>query len=198
MSKNIAIEKYIVDSVVWLKIEKLFASSMYICFSYIPHENNVCYNLYDTDIFECIAKDIGYFSEKGTVIIACDLNSRDGNLLDYIEHDSIAEPLLDVLSHVLTHDDDVILPKRVTEDTITNSFGRNSFNLCKNTDMRICNGRVAGIESGCFTFCNHLGSSVINHVLVHTYIIHRISNMCVCDFNEWSDHALIAFTMNCL
>ena len=112
MSKSIAIEKYIADSVGWLKIKNLFASSMYICFSYIPHENNVYYNVYDTDIFECISNDIGYFSEKGTVIIAGDLNSRVGNLLDYVEHDSIAEPLLDVLSHVLTYDGDVIFPKR--------------------------------------------------------------------------------------
>ena len=45
-------------------------------------------------------------------VIAGDLNSRVGNLLDYVEHDSIAEPLLDVLSHVLTYDGDVIFPKR--------------------------------------------------------------------------------------
>ena len=138
------------------KIENLFASSMYICFSYIPHENNVYYNVYDTAIIKCISNDIGHFSEKGTVIIAGDLNSRVGNLLDYIEHDSIAEPLLDVLSHVLTYDDDVIFPKRVTEDTIVNSFGRTLINLCKNTGMRICNGRVASNESGCFAF--YLGS----------------------------------------
>ena len=128
LSKNIAIEKYIADSIFWLKIENLFASSMYICF--FSYENNVYYNLYDTDIFECISNDIGYFSEKGTFIIAGDLNSRVGNLLDYIEHDSIAEPLLDVLSYVLTHDGDVIFPKRVTEDTITHSFGRKLINLC--------------------------------------------------------------------
>ena len=78
LSKNMAIEKYIADSVVWLKNENLFASSMYICFSYIPHENNVSYNVYDTDMFECISNDIGYFREKGTVIIAGDLNSRVG------------------------------------------------------------------------------------------------------------------------
>ena len=74
LSKRIAIEKYIADYVVWLNIENLFASSMYICLSYIPHENNVYYNVYDMDIFECISNDIGYFSEKVTVIIACDLN----------------------------------------------------------------------------------------------------------------------------
>ena len=125
-----AIEKYIADSVVWLKIKNLFASSMYICFLYIPHENNVSYNVYDTDMFECISNDIGYFREKGTVIIAGDLNSRIGNLLDYIEHDSVAEPLLDVLSHVLIYDGDVIFLKRVTEDTIVNSFGRKLINLC--------------------------------------------------------------------
>ena len=198
LSKNIAIEKYIADSVVWLKIENLFAPSMYICFSYIPHENNVYYNVYDTDIFECISNDISYFSEKGTVIIAGDLNSRVGNLLDYIEHDSIAEPLLDVLSHVLTYDGDVIFPKRVTEDTIVNSFGRKLINLCKNTGMRICNGRVEGNESGCLTFYNHLGSSVIDYVLVHKDSSNSISHMCVCDFNEWSDHAPIDFTVNCL
>ena len=66
LSKNIAIEKYIADSVVWLKIENLFASRKYICFSYIFHENNVYYNAYETDISECVSNDIGYFSEKGT------------------------------------------------------------------------------------------------------------------------------------
>ena len=57
---------------------------------------------------------------------------------------------------MLTYDGDVIFPKRVTEDTIVNSFGRKLINLCKNTGMRICNGRVEGNESGCFTFYNHL------------------------------------------
>ena len=64
--------------------------------------------------------------------------------------------------------------------------------------MRICNGRVAGNESGCFTFYNHLGSSVTDYVLVHKDSSKSISNMCVCDFTEWSDHAPIDFTVNCL
>ena len=152
-------------------------------FSYIPQENNVYYNVYDTDIFECISNDIGCFSEKCTVIIAGDLNRRVGNLLDYIEHDSIAEPLLDVLSHVLTYDGDV------TKDTIVNSFGRKFINLCKNTGLRICNDRVAD---------NEIGSSVIDYVLVHKDSSNSISNMCVCDFNEWSDHVPIDFIVNCL
>ena len=63
---------------------------------------------------------------------------------------------------MLTYDGDVIFPKRVTEDTIVNSFGRKLIN----TGMRICNGRVEGNESGCFTFYNHLGSSVFDYVLV--------------------------------
>ena len=37
-----------------------------------------------------------------------------------------------------------------------------------------------------FTFYNHLESTVIDYVLVHKDIINSISNMCVCDFNEWS------------
>ena len=64
--------------------------------------------------------------------------------------------------------------------------------------MRICNGRVEGNESGCFSFYNHLGFSVIDYVLVHKDSSNSISNMCVCDFNEWSDHAPIDFTVNCL
>ena len=76
---------------------------MYICFLvYTSWKKTVYYNVYDTNIFECISNDISYFSEKGTVVIAGDLNSRVGNLLNYIEHDSIAEPLLDILSYVLT------------------------------------------------------------------------------------------------
>ena len=92
----------------------------------------------------------------------------------------------------------MLYSQNVTEDTIVNSFGRKLINLCKNTGMRICNGRVEGNESGCFSFYNHLGSSVIDYVLVHKDSSNSISNMCVCDFNEWSDHAPIDFTVNCL
>ena len=39
---------------------------------------------------------------------------------------------------------------------------------------------------------------MIDYVLEHKDNVDKLSDMCVCDFNECSDHAPIALTRNCL
>ena len=93
---------------------------------------------------------------------------------------------------MLTYDGDIIFPKRVTEDTIVNSFGKNFINICTNTGMRICNGREH------LTFYNHLGP-VLSIRFLCTKILLIVFLICVfVILRIWSDHAPIAFTMNCL
>jgi hypothetical protein len=85
---------------VWLKIEQRFEPDTYMCFAYIPHDHNIYYTKYNRDLFDCIADDMSVFTQNGTVVIAGDLNSRVGSLPDYIEDDSLASLIIDLLSNV--------------------------------------------------------------------------------------------------
>jgi hypothetical protein len=65
--------KCVHDTLLWVKIEDVFDSDLYICFSYIPHENNVFYSHYESDIFGCLENDISHFFSVGNVLKAGDL-----------------------------------------------------------------------------------------------------------------------------
>jgi hypothetical protein len=195
LSKTVSIVKCVVDTLIWLKIEQIDQPNVYICFAYIPHDHNVYYTKYDSDLFDCILKDMSIFTQNGTVIVAGDLNSRVGNLPDYIEDDSLATPVYDILSNVIDYSSDVAMPCRVSEDTKVNSFGRKLLQLCKSTGLRIGNGRKPGDEKGQFTFYNHLGASVIDYVLAEKDYFDIVTKICIGDFNVWSDHAPVEFTL---
>ena len=77
--------------------------------SYIPHENNVYYDIYNVNVFYFISNDVDDFSKTGSVVIAGDLNSRIGNVLDYIEIDHVADLVLDIVSQVFTYDADTVM-----------------------------------------------------------------------------------------
>ena len=71
LANNIKLCKVVGDSIIWVKIENLLAKDAYVCFCYIPHDNNVFYNHYDIDLFESllylILIDIAEFSDHSFV-----------------------------------------------------------------------------------------------------------------------------------
>ena len=132
--------------------------------------------------------DINNFSEHGSVFLCGDFNARVGNKCDYIVNDRLIQDLDEIDYHP-----DVSL-YRATQDMYINAHGRKLLELCKSTNVRIVNGRLYGDRGiGSYTFCNTLGSSVID------YLITTENNLnCICDFtiekfNAWSDHALVIF-----
>jgi endonuclease/exonuclease/phosphatase (EEP) superfamily protein YafD len=103
LDKAVSVVKCVEDTLIWLKIEQQGHPNVYICFAYIPHDHNVYYTKYDSDLFDCILKDMSIFTQNGTVIVAGDLNSRVRNLPDYIEEDFLATPVHDMLSNDLIY-----------------------------------------------------------------------------------------------
>lgn len=62
-------------------------------FLYIPHENNVYYNLFDKNIFEELEYDVVNYSYFGLIGLIGDWNSLVGTYLDYIESDELSHQL---------------------------------------------------------------------------------------------------------
>ncbi|XP_053405132.1 uncharacterized protein LOC128558889 [Mercenaria mercenaria] len=125
----------------------------------------------------------------GTTIVAGDLNSRVGLKPDYIDYDTNI-PFLNDDSYV----PDVPL-KRVSMDSVSNSHGLQLLDLCKSTGIRICNGILE--PSGTYTFCCEHGSSVIDYLLCKQEDFFHINDFTVADFNEFSDHTPLSFTLSC-
>ena len=117
-----------------------------------------------------------------------DWNSRVGLRNDFISFD-----------HYNKYNDyDNYIPDcpslRASPDSTCNSFGMQLIELCKSSGVRIVNGRL---DKGSFTYISDKGSSVIDYLLTEKENFYRISNFNVLDFNIWSDHVPIRFSLYC-
>ena len=92
-------------------------------------ENSPIHALYNTDLLQTLEEDIMFFSDKGCVFLAGDLNARSSNKRDYVDINE-------------THTTSSIPLHRVSQDKGVNRFGDLLLDVCKSTDMRIVNGRL--------------------------------------------------------
>ena len=70
-------------------------------------------------------------------------------------------------------------------------------NLCQCTGLLIANGRLYGDKNiGKFTFCSHIGQSIVDYLLLNFSDFETISAFDISDFNEHSDHAPTCFQVN--
>ena len=84
---------------------------------------------------------------------------------------------------------------RNNEDKTINQFGRKLLSLCKASGLRILNGRHAGDRNGNITFYNANGTSLIDYVLVNDSCFNLIPKFESGNFNCFSDHSPICFTI---
>ena len=124
---------------------------------YIPPEKST---YFDKEIFDELESDIGliYFNSKGNTMILGDFNGRTNTLEDYVPKDG--NNFINDVSDISLH------PKiRQNFDTTINNHGRQLINICKNTDLRILNGRTKGDSLGRPTFHGKNGISTIDYII---------------------------------
>ncbi len=136
------------DYGVWLKLDKCFFNlplDVYVCGLYLQPEGSTYAK---SDIFEKIENDLNYFSSIGETILIGDMNARVGGADDYISGSNA----FDVIDNMYC--DDFTPSKRFDQDTITNNYGKQLINLCKNSGMLLLNGRTIGDVTGSCTIFN--------------------------------------------
>lgn len=180
--------------IIWLKIDNelfSFDQNVYICNAYIPPNNSKVLDNREIDIFDEIENGIENYSNLGHVYICGDLNSRTGNLADYLTYD-----------RYIDNDDDDLQEKqsdfltRKNQDKVIDINGRKLLNLCKSTGFYIVNGRIGKDKDlGTFTFCSTRGLSTTDYLLTHNTNLHTIHDFEIGEFNSFSDHAPIIFTL---
>ena len=165
---------------------------LFICFVYIPPSTLHYYETPDFDYIDLLESKLVKYSEYGDFCIIGDLNARCGERCDYLNDQS-------VLDCFFESDDCYILPsntiQRPSMDKSTNSSGLKLLQLCKNSNLRIVNGRVGDdAADGQFTFLSTSGCSLIDYVLFPCNLFPIISNFIVHDLQSFSSHSPIQIT----
>ncbi len=186
------------DSHMWLKFKGVhfgFEHDLYMCLAYVIPENSGRQAFMETHTFNIISDYISHIQQtidnECNVMLVGDLNSRCGSLADYVVDDSAA--------HIPNLPDDYInddVMPRSSQDSGINENGRFLIDLCKETGLRIANGRVCeDANTGKFTFVDCRGSSMVDLVVVKSDILKCFSSFTVDDPNVLSDHCNISFSL---
>ena len=186
------------NGILWFKLQKDFGdfeNDIYLCVCYIPPEGSAVYrnqnsNLFEFDFFNALNDDIRKYNDLGTVYITGDLNSRTGT-----ESDFVPDINLDRFVEVPENTDICSLPSRKNNDSYVNSFGLKLLNLCKESSISIVNGRL---EEGKCKFHgfyrNRPVASTVDYIITSD-AFKNISDCCVLDLTEHSDHCPVTFAL---
>ena len=99
--------------------------------------------------------------------------------------------------HALPDDNTTDIPlKRVSEDRVFNRFGSELLDFCKQTGVRILNGRT-GVDGdiGKCTYVSGAGRSLVDYVIASPHIFSLVDTFNVDDPNILSDHCIVNFSL---
>lgn len=180
---------------IWFRLDKDFFSlekHLYICASYLPHEQSQYLLHREKDVIENIETDFADLSQNGYILLLGDLNARTGVLKDYVIDDCDLNVTDDDLYIV-----DENVGSRCNQDNVVNDRGTKLTELCIQSRLRILNGRTLGDSQGLFTCHRPQGSSTVDYMILSEEMIHRVQFFTVHDKRDLSDHCKISMQMKC-
>jgi hypothetical protein len=135
----------------WIKLKSDFFNlkkDLFICFPYVPPITSSYVGNLEYDIFQKIEEEICHYSGLGNVMIAGDFNGKTNTNNDFVlDYQDNHSPVNDIV----TYNFDVPLVRKNQDKHLMDNQGETFLNLCKNTRMRILNGRTRGDRNGSFT-----------------------------------------------
>ena len=185
------------DDIIWLRLDDITdaSCSTFLCLCYNLPTGTSRQALTEDSMFDRISHymlHLQSLSDKPCKFIICgDMNARVSDLKDYVEDD--------YSRHVYALPDDYcpdnILP-RSTKDNTLNPNGSVLIDFCRQSGLRIANGRV-GSDAGVgeCTYVGYGGTSLIDYVLVSEDLLNKFCSFDVHDPNPLSDHCIIEFSL---
>ncbi|CAC5377056.1 unnamed protein product [Mytilus coruscus] len=136
--------------------------------------------------------EVEKYSSMGDIIIQGDFNAYTNTQLDFIEFDNVTE-------HVNLDDSEYHPDRTLSRNNLdhkhTNNSGKLLLNMCKETKIRILNGRTTGDLNGQPTCITYNGNSLVDYTLTSEELIDSIGYFVVQDFTSLSNHCPISCAM---
>ena len=187
------------DDVLWLKLDgSLFNLSVdvFLCLVYNVPEGSSRQGLLDNiNLFDGLSDHMVHINNltnnRCQFLVCGDFNARTSDFPDYVQDDNEDH------IHVLPDDYSTDTPlKRVSEDRGFNRYGSELLDFCKQTGLRILNGR-AGVDGnvGKCTYVGSSGRSLVDYVIASQQIFSLIDTFVVSDPNILTDHCAVNFSL---
>ncbi|MCG7875034.1 MAG: reverse transcriptase domain-containing protein [Candidatus Thiodiazotropha endolucinida] len=151
----------------------------------------------ETNIFDRLMESLLYVNnianENAYLLMFGDYNARTSNYPDFVVDDSSRH--VHVLPDNYTVDSNV--PQRTSQDTVRpDSNGLLLLELCRQTGMRILNGRMGNDANvGNYTYVGSNGSSTIDYVLSSQDVFEFIQSFDVHGPNILTDHCCVSLVL---
>lgn len=189
------------DDILWIKISSSVLSlsnDLYVCLCYVVPDDSSRQALIETNIFDRILDSFVCIEAKlqnglENIIICGDFNARSSTYTDFVTDDDSIH--MNVLPEDYTPDN---FMDRYSQDVgHVNNNGLLLLDLCKQTGLRILNGRVGEDKGvGKYTFVGNRGSSLVDYVLASQNLFDYVTSFKVHDPNILSDHCLLSFSFD--
>ena len=186
------------DDILWIKICKSVLgidTDLYICLCYVIPDESSRQALNESNVFDRLLDSVLFIENKVdtnyNLLICGDINARTSNKPDFVTDDDSVH--IDVLPDDYTPD---TIMHRWSEDVgHVNNNGLLLLDFCKQTGLRIMNGRVGqDREIGRYTFVGNRGSSLVDYVLGSQEMFNLIKSFEVQEPNILSDHCIVNFS----
>lgn len=157
------------DDIIWVKISKhalALDNDLYVCLCYVTPDNSSRQSFVETNIFDRLLDSVNLIADKShdncNFLICGDFNGRTSSNADFVVDDDVRN--MDCLPDGYTPDH---FMQRYSQDVgHINNNGLLLLDFCKQTGLRIMNGRVGSDKGvGKYTFVGHRGCSLVDYVL---------------------------------
>ena len=180
--------------ILWIKLDSSFFNvnqDIYLATVYISPENSSYYTNGIEPIYEQLLLDITKYSSLGHIMVQGDFNAYTNRKQDYVPYDDSSDINLEDDHYVFDH----ILPRNNLDTKLINNSGKLLLNLCKESSLRILNGRTIGDFTGKFTCITYNGCSVVDYMLVSTDLLDLVGYFDVHNFTSLSNHCIISCSL---
>ena len=190
--------------ILWMKFDKTFFNldkDLYLGNCYIPQCNSEYTKL--CDHYGILTEELVLNSTLGHVMLCGDFNSRTGNKSEkYVSNFIDCQHLnSDGTGIEVNSRDNAIVSNifldRISQDNVTNEYGRILLEMSSIADLCILNGRTVGDLHGKYTFHGHQGSSAIDYFLIDKELFGKVLSFKVWDQPWYTDHCPISLYMKC-
>ena len=134
------IEKKHTD-VLWIKLDHSFfklPKDLYVAFIYISPENTSADVADFESMYAHLLEGIERYSNDGDIMVQGDFNAYTNTKADFVENNNSVHVTFDDVHYKI----DNMLPRNNLDHKCTNNSGKLLLELCKETGLRILNGRL--------------------------------------------------------
>ena len=193
LSKGISVMPSDHTDILWIKLNHTFFNlrrDLFVAFIYFSPENSSALSKDLEENFSTLLRKIEHY-KSGDILLQGDFNAYTFTSPDFIENDDSLYPNPDDTNYFI----DTCTSRNNFDTKKPNKSGKLLLDLCKESGIRILNGRTSGDLFGKYTCFKYNGSSTVDYAVASARLLSIISNFTVHNFTTLSDHCAVSCTV---